>query len=229
MLADPNDLAALIVMTLPIGLRRFKSPFNLLLLLLDCYAIWKTSSRGAILALGITLAFYFVVRIEGYTKKALTIAVLVLLVTRISAGLGRESDDLEQSTSSRLNYWKAGINMVMHQPILGVGFMNYPHEFERYAPEIEYEWGERTAHSSWILIMAETGLLGLGLFAAVYYQVLRKAWNLKAIYPELFYSALAYGSAMTFLSHCYTLYPWFISGLIMAGGKTVESHDGQRS
>ena len=58
--------------------------------------------------------------------------------------------------------------MAIHNPLLGVGYNGYVNSFERYADSLRYEWGHRTAHNSWVLVLAETGFPGLMLFVSAF-------------------------------------------------------------
>lgn len=217
--ADPNDLASILLMTLPWGLKIWRPLTRYLFTTIWLYAIFKSSSRGALLGLAALAGTWTLLKISSTPKRlGILIAVLVALSV-FSKNLHRDADDLDQSASSRTNYWKAGINMALKQPILGVGFGSYPLEFERYAPEILYEWGERTAHSTWILILAETGFVGAFIFLSLFKTVCQAAWQGRHERPELLYSLVAYSTCMSFLSHSYTIFPWFLFGLILAASR----------
>src|SRR5262249_30094375 len=145
----------------------------------------------------------------------------VALLAMTLLNLARQQGDLAGSTSSRLSYAIAGLNMAIHNPILGVGFGNYPKFFESYAPPggMEFEWGERTAHSSWVLALAEDGFLGLLLIAWLFFSVFKTSWGLRREFPELMSSLVGYGVAMSFLSHTYTFFPYLLFGLVLAASK----------
>ncbi len=214
--ADPNDLASILIMTLPLAMRLLKPFGRFGVTILWAYAILRSSSRGALLGLGTLAISYTLMRFSGFRQRFSVLGLALALLGLFSKNMHRDVEDLDQSASSRANYWRAGINMTLHQPFLGVGFGNYPIEFERYAPEILYEWGERTAHSTWILILAETGIVGAGLFILITFAALKRAWAARFHRPELLLSLLGYGTCMSFLSHTYTLFPWFLFGIIFA-------------
>lgn len=225
--ADPNDLSSILVMTLPIGLRTLRPFWRPILLGIWLLGIMKSSSRGALMGLGVLGVAATLAQLKTKSHRLIAMFALILALFFGSAQMGRDSDDLDQSASSRTNYWLAGVNMMIRQPLTGVGFGNYPIEYERYAPEILYEWGERTAHSTWILILAETGLIGTGIFLSLSTSVLRKAWKVRLSRPELFLSLLGYGTCMSFLSHSYTIFPWFIFALTLAGTRNHSLADGR--
>ena len=126
------------------------------------------------------------------------------------------------SQESRVIYWKAAVNMTLRHPLLGVGFGRYPILYESYSGAVKYEWGQRTAHSSWLLAFAESGLVGGGLFIAFFIAVWRQAWAHRRAHSDLLYALLGYLVTMTFLSHTYSLYPYVLAGLILSASAVKE-------
>ncbi len=225
--SNSNDIAALMVMIFPFGFmafmrketsRAFKA-IAALLMAVDLWCLVLSESRGAMLALAMAMAVYVALKIKN---KYLTVAtvVLSLLAAPIFSKLSnRSAEDTAESSSSRLTYIKTGLNMAVRNPIFGVGYESYEENFERYATEILYEWGHRTAHNSWILALAETGFVGFGLFVALFVTAMRLAWRVFPWAPEYFLGLMAYANAFTFLSHSYLIYPYLMYGLINVAGR----------
>jgi hypothetical protein len=113
-----------------------------------------------------------------------------------------------------MTYIKTGLNMGIRNPILGVGYESYEINFERYATEILYEWGHRTAHNTWILAFAETGFLGFGFFVMMFWSAIQMSRQVFDQFPEYLVSLVGYAIAFSFLSHTYLLYPYMLYGLI---------------
>jgi putative inorganic carbon (HCO3(-)) transporter len=231
-LADSNDFAAILIIGLPLLLSFFfknKKSFTLYLLgsivlLLSSYLIWMTKSRGAIIALLTLVASFLWFKMKMKWQKVTSLALVVMLFFPITMTFKRSSSDLSESSSNRLNYWKTAVNMAIKNPILGVGYQAYPQNFEKYAPEIVGEFGYRTAHSTWFLILGETGFLGLFFFLTFFGLILKKANELREEYPELFYSFLGYSVTMTFLSHAYVIYPYILFALISVAHRIHQSN-----
>jgi putative inorganic carbon (HCO3(-)) transporter len=230
-LADSNDFAAILIIGLPLLLSFFfknKKSFTLylvgcLVLLFSSYLIWMTKSRGAIIALLVLVASFFWFKIKVKWQKIAAIALIALLFFPITMTFKRSTSDLSESSSNRLNYWKTAVNMAVRNPLFGVGYQAYPQNFEKYAPEIFGEYGYRTAHSTWFLILGETGFLGLALFISFFVVILKKANNLREVYPELFYSFLGYSVTMSFLSHAYVIYPYILFALISVSHRIYQT------
>ncbi len=159
--SDPNDLAMLFVMAIPmtlllagrggmLGLRRL---FWWLLAGILLYGVYLTDSRGAFLAV-MAMAGVWIWRKRGLivagTLGAAGMAVLMMLPTRM-----QELDASESSAYGRIETWYDGIQMFISYPIFGVGVNNFTdHTY-------------LTAHNSFVLVLAETGIVGYTVWLAL--------------------------------------------------------------
>ena len=169
MLNDPNDLAMAFVAALPLlwmGWRSRATMRNLLFIALPTgailYGLFLTRSRGGV------LAFVVIVCLALARKVGRVVAILVfavLLTGGVAANLasGRQLSLSDESTTGRLDAWSEGLQMLKGQPLLGVGYGQF------------LDHHDLTAHNSWVLCFAETGLLGyffwLGLLLVTYVQI----------------------------------------------------------
>jgi len=159
--SDPNDLAMLFVMSIPmallmsgrgglLGLRRL---FWWAVATTLLYGVYLTDSRGAFLAVmamaGVWLWLRKGLLIAG-TMGAAGMAVLLMLPTRM-----QELDAGESSAYGRIETWYDGIQMFIEHPLLGVGVGNFT----------EHTW--LTAHNSFVLVLAETGIIGYTVWLAM--------------------------------------------------------------
>jgi O-antigen ligase len=187
-------------------------------------AIWLTRSRGTILAV---VAEYLAVRAMR-TKKKNRIGLLLTALALGAAYQGvlylvpRDMGEMEASQGSRLTFWKSAVNMAAHNPLLGVGFDQFPDQYMSYAVGTIYERGRRTAHSSWLLALGESGVPGFLLFCAFFVSVVRIAWRNREKRPAQLYAVTGYGVAMTFLSHTYSLYFYILMALVLASACVKE-------
>jgi O-antigen ligase len=225
MLGDPNDMGALIVMALPFALvplfDKKTGPFTkmagLLYAGLAAFVIWLTRSRGTMLAL---VAQFLVYRIIHSRKSRLS---LILTTALLGAGyiglislVPRDAGEMAASEDSRLTFWKSAVNMAVHNPVLGVGFNQYPANYMSYAVGTIYERGNRTAHSSWFLALGESGFIGFYCFCAFFFSTARIAWDNRQKRPAQLYAVAGYGVAMSFLSHTYSPYFYILMALVLA-------------
>jgi len=237
MFGDPNDLAAVVVMALPFALVPvFKKAAHLGQQVLGILfggisglVIWYSQSRGAML--GLAMQALTVGYLMSNGKKWLR---TLLLGSLLGAGyiaaikaIPRESAEMHASSESRITYWKTAVNMTLRHPIFGVGFDQYPKNYDSYSVGTKYEWGRRTAHSSWFLAFAESGIPGGVLFVSFFVIVLKTAWRNRQQWPEHLYALVGYGVVMSFLSHTYVMYIFLLAGLILASDSLKErSEDG---
>lgn len=224
-LSNSNDIAALCILALPFTLKPVFSPekfiakrFYPIYFFMSCpllLVIYYSQSRGAFIALACIVGGWVFIKfkIRWYVIAAF---ILVTIGGVQFVSLKRGNEDLQQSTESRISYWIAGGNMALRNPIMGVGMGRYPDSFEQYSPSHLYEFGSRTAHSSWVLVLAETGITGFILFASLFVFALKETYKRKNEYPEVFLALLGYVVAMSFLSHSYLFYPYLILGISFA-------------
>lgn len=154
---DPNDLAMVFVIGVPFalmlaaagGVRRL-AWWSVALLLV--YGIYLTDSRGAFLAV-MVMAGLWVWRRRGLLTAGMLgvagLSVLMMLPTRM-----QELDASEASAYGRIDAWYEGIQMFIANPLLGVGMNNFS------------DHHHLTAHNSFVLVLAETGLAGFTLWLA---------------------------------------------------------------
>jgi O-antigen ligase len=223
---DPNDLAAVSVMALPLVLDpvfRAESAAGsrlagLGLAAAALAAVWYSQSRGALIALFAQVLA--VTTFPNLRRRWLGAAfVAVILVAGYAGAMrlsNRTAEEREASSESRMVYWKAAVKMTFHHLLLGVGYDAFPRNYSSYSSGSKYEWGERTAHSSWLLAFAESGLVGGLLFLSFFVSVWRTAWRNRRRRPEQLYALAGYAVAMSFLSHTYLLYPYLMAALVLS-------------
>lgn len=154
---DPNDLGLLFVMCVPMaaylasrgGLGKWLWRVALVLLV---YGIYLTDSRGTMLALLAVVGVYLWWRRGAVTAGLLAagaLAVLMALPSRM-----QEMDVSEASAMGRVESWYEGLMMFRQHPLFGVGADMYS------------ELYHLTAHNSFVLVLAETGIIGFTLWIA---------------------------------------------------------------
>lgn len=233
MWGNSNDIAALIVFATPFLFIPFgrdsneNDSFRLRFLRLSIItvllcALWWCQSRGAILGMAAALLAFGGLLVGKSIRKKLFIWCLILMASIfIGSHLHRDNSEMQTSRSARWNYVIAGVRMAVERPFLGVGISQYPALYERYTPAFE-EWGERTAHSSWILALAESGFIGSSLFSLLYIIVCIHAWHIRAFAPNFVSSVIGYGIVMTFLSHTYQLLPYLLGICVVLAARLKQ-------
>ncbi|MCO4754945.1 MAG: O-antigen ligase family protein [Bacteriovoracaceae bacterium] len=222
-LGNSNDIAAIFILAMPFilftilktRLRPFSWFIAFFSVLAMSYLVWQSQSRGAMLALFICFASYGLVKFNSKKLLGITAAVAVLLALISFQYMNRGASDLGGSTDNRIIFWKAGANMTARNPLFGVGFWGFNDNFAGYAIDGKTgsEGRHMTAHSSWVQVSAETGILGLMLFLGLWIDGFIKAWRIRKTDPEYIMSIVGYGVAVSFLSHAYMLFPYVLLSL----------------
>jgi O-antigen ligase len=190
---------------------------GLLFAVFSVLIVWYAQSRGAMLGLAMQLLTAGFLRAKGkWLSRMVLIGILGVGYGLTLTKIGRDAAEMQESSDSRIMYWKAAISMTLHHPVFGVGFGHYPDTYNQYSSGERYEYGRRTAHSSWFLVFAESGLVGGSLFLAFFLLILKTAWRNRQRWPEQLYALVGYGVVMSFLSHTYTFYFYLLAGVIMA-------------
>lgn len=158
---DPNDLGMLFVMCLPFafylssrgGLMGLRRLFWWIIIALLVWGAYLTNSRGTLLALVAMLGVYVWRKRGPFTAGMLGAAALgglMMLPSRL-----QEMEVSEESAMGRVESWYEGIWMFVHNPVFGIGAGGYS------------DLHELTAHNSFVLVLAETGIVGFTIWLAI--------------------------------------------------------------
>jgi O-antigen ligase len=139
----------------------------------------------------------------------------------------RESSVSEGTGAHRLELWYYGWQMLLSNPLLGVGMHNYP----------EYAGGF-VAHNSLVHVMAETGLTGLFIWIGLFYFSFKSLINTRAkvrnknepnrismLVDSLQASLIGFLATAFFLSRAYEYLPYILIALSIAICYSLESVD----
>jgi putative inorganic carbon (hco3(-)) transporter len=158
-LNDPNDLAQILLIALPLiflAWRRRRVLANSLIVLVPAalllWAIYLTHSRGALIALAV-LALMAARKRLGTTASVILAGVLVLTMLALGFTGGRGISAAEGA--DRLEAWATGLELFKSAPLFGIGFGNFS------------DFNDITAHNSFVLCLAELGLVGSTIWVAL--------------------------------------------------------------
>ena len=229
-LQDPNELALAIGAGLALGLalafRRRNARWRLLTgfaLVVGAVCIYYTRSRSGQLVLLSVLGIFALWR---YRWKAVAAMVPVAIPAMLLVLGGGGRSDAARSTEERFEAWRAGIDMLKSSPVFGIGQAQYT------------EHHYLTAHNTFVLAMAELGLVGLFLFTMLFYVAvktpavaLHRYWNrdeasvARVWAVGLLASFAAIVAGASFLSFAYHFIMWIYLGLSGAFFVCVKRHD----
>ncbi len=197
---DNNLFAIAVIMTLPMlylcwheARQRALRHLFLLLMLLSVVAALSSWSRGALIALAVTLAL---LAMDAMKKRAVLLLVVLGILTaglllpeqwftRMGTTVSYQGD---ASAENRLQVWKAGYYAASVRPVAGGGFEGW-----RFTNQSNLDW-----HNSYVEMLAEHGSVGLLLWLALLVGALYRLGRMIrscAVIPHLRW-ARDYGSAL---------------------------------
>ncbi|MCW5729143.1 MAG: putative O-glycosylation ligase, exosortase A system-associated [Alphaproteobacteria bacterium] len=177
-IADNNHLALALVLTLPlINYLRLNSRYLFLRLgliavfTLNSVAVIGSYSRGGLVGLAVV---FFALFVKGrYKIVTVFVATLVVAVgvnfmpaeweTRMQTIRDPMSDE---SFRARIEAWGVAVQIAMDRPLVGAGFQaqQTAEVYYRYVPNAEKP---RAAHSVYLQVLGEHGIVGLLLFLGI--------------------------------------------------------------
>ncbi|MBU8933973.1 MAG: O-antigen ligase family protein [candidate division Zixibacteria bacterium] len=236
MFGDANDAALFFVAALPLSafwLRiRSHAYIGRIMYWLSVAVLFSgtivTQSRGGFLGL-IAVFFFYFLRRRNKIVAAIAIVLMgiigfVALPTEITDRYETIAEpNQEASASARLHTLGAGLNMMLHRPLNGVGAGAFETAFGtdfRPAGYLPSKWN--APHNTLIQVGAETGLIGLGCFLFLFFftilQLRRMTFerneldadeiDMREIRDIIYGSMIGYGVCAFFLTqaHNYLLY-----------------------
>ncbi len=140
-------------------------------------AILGSSSRGAVLGGAAALLVF----LRHSQHKVRTVIVLGVLAGTAWASMPPQfshrfdTAGQDHTSTERLDRWKAGIDMMKHYPVLGIGYENwpiyYPPHYKPNAPS------GSLCHNIFIQAGAELGLMGLAALIGLIAACLNMTWR----------------------------------------------------
>lgn len=85
----------------------------------------------------------------------------------------------DQTSVQRLDYWREGIKMIEHHPVLGVGYFNFAPVYASHASDKLWNGTAQLPHNIFIQVGTDAGLIGLGIFVMLIYRNLKIARNIR--------------------------------------------------
>lgn len=238
---DANFFAIIVVFVLPLAFVQALQARNFLrgigwflVTLLLLFGLAMSQSRGGILALSIAL-FVMLPALSARQRNislvvisfiaALAVMFLSDELTERFATLGDiASGNIDKSVEGRLASWIVAIELFKSFPFLGVGTGNFNSLFQDYALSegLIFRGEGRSAHSLYLEILAENGMVGFAVFIAmlmaglVYLlRAIRLAWRAgeTRLYGFLVAYLAGYASylfGMVLLHDSYPRYRWIV-------------------
>ncbi len=256
---DPNFFAQIMVVIIPIALNRFlyekKTELKFLAawsLAASFFTVIFTFSRGGFLALCCILAL--IVFIRKLPLIAILSGILILLIlipfipptyfdriVTILEYLPFSGADVrsEVSLRGRMSEYEVGFRMFLDHPILGIGYENYAANYLNYSVKLGLDprRTERSAHSLYLEVLAEQGLLGLLMFGFVLYSAFRNMKKAQALFHKISFDGYAdlvlafqigfigYLVAAIFIHGAYPRNLWLLTGVGLSTFQAAKNEE----
>ncbi len=143
-----------------------------------------TGSRGGILSLLVALFFLVIIR---FGKKGFVAFICVAILGALFLGDKQiykfaKLNGVGSNYEMRLNIWQSTLRIIGDKPFFGVGPGNFSIAFTKYKFPIgnslaRYEKLPRFAHSEFLEIGSELGILGLSILMCILYILLREGYR----------------------------------------------------
>lgn len=249
---NPNDFAALMIFPLGLALAvlvterskwiRRAALAGIAVLPL---VIFMSQSRGAILAVGGGVIAYIVLQGKGRMRSFVGLGVIaVVLAIWAPRDVWSRLSNLKSATSSgdlstasdsrsaeqRFEIWKVALSVSKDFPVTGVGWGGYPIAHLAYARRTGIDRlarGARDAHSTYLTVLGETGIIGFvlwsGFIASVVLTSIAAMVRVRPYVPEyaqqikiLLLALLAFGIAGVFGSFHHMSFTYLHLTLLLA-------------
>lgn len=252
-IGDANRFAQYLLPLIPLGLGVASLARTRLSRSAAVGAVWLvlggvilTFSRGAFLALALTVVLLVVLRQVNVSHLLAGISFLLLLVVVIPAyrervvslldavGLASEGQTGSSDSAIRGRFTEnaAAALAFADRPVLGLGPGNFESSYRQYANEApaRVHRGERRAHNAYLEVAAETGVLGVFMVLGVFFATLRALWIARRRAPDQEGVALAskfitvvIGLMVTsvFLHFSYIRYFWLFMALASVAARVA--------
>lgn len=191
--AHPMILAGYLIQLIPLFLvlaiqdRKLSNRIRYVFLLtigLSCIALLFNGTRGAWIAVAVTILLLSFFYLKRSPKVALAIVIAFVLFSAIAINLPQVNDRLQTIISShgsnteRVLMWKSAWHMFTDHWLLGVGPNNYGELYRNQyiLPEAK-ERDQGHAHNNYLHIMAEIGIVGFMAFCLMFGYILYKKYR----------------------------------------------------
>lgn len=176
---DPNDLAFILATTIPLTswLLRTKGAARLAvvaMLVVTCLGVLLSLSRGALLALSVAGVWH-----AATNRRHIPVLLFGVVVTgavallasgtvapRVQAGLELKGHVAQRNVETRLDAWRAAVELTAERPVDGVGPGNFGLHYLEATGRPPGTEALGVVHNAYLDVAAELGVTGLVLFVS---------------------------------------------------------------
>ena len=197
-LFDENDLCMTMNMIIPFAFfsvmaekSAIKKAVYVLLTILFILTNVMTFSRGGFIGLA-AVCIYCLIRSPRKLVSAVLVTLLIFSVLQYAPekywdriqSIQKGSSD--STGESRVFLWKLGLDIFLDNPVIGIGQGNFPFRSREYEIAAGFEEGldgtsrsGKVAHSLYITLLSELGLIGALLFFAMLYSNYKDTFSIR--------------------------------------------------
>jgi O-antigen ligase len=187
----PNDVTLMAVLApfalvLLVGKRRTARGLGIAALVATVLIVLTIRSRGALLALGAALLAFCA--LTQHRRTVLLVACLLTVAVAVDIAFGsRLIHRFTDLIDPRLASWWEAYEMFLHAPLLGHGPGSFGPLYHDYLaktpPPVQFDFRlDREyvpwAHSLYLELLAERGVVGFALFCYTIWSAMRKTWGI---------------------------------------------------
>ncbi|MDP3998355.1 MAG: O-antigen ligase family protein [bacterium] len=177
----PNVLAGYLVIVLVLALWTSRTDLREtiskgLTVTLGVLALFSTLSRAA-WVVGFFLIAYRLVTQKKWLPFFLMIFLIIVGSNLILARFQTLADSGNESREKRQELNQAAVEMIKTHPFLGVGLGNFLPQLPGFHKDKGTVRFLQPAHNVYLMVGAETGLIGLGLFLGLLFLTIQHLWN----------------------------------------------------
>jgi putative inorganic carbon (HCO3(-)) transporter len=202
--------------------------FVALMAMVGLYSVMNPRHLKYIIVFVILVAGTFFIAAPQYFERMKSLQHTISGITQN----GSNDTAFQGRLSEMIVAWK----LFEDHPMLGAGLATYPKHYQTYARQVflDFRLEERNAHSRYLEILAETGLLGMAVFSLILWRLFRGLWlsRQKALFTEkkeLMEIITAFGiglvgflTASIFLHDGYPRYFWILASIGFAIPNVVK-------
>ena len=188
---NSSDLSTQMLMFAPIAfelalfvksrVKRLTYWFLMLGAVTGAMTVLGASSRGAQIAL-VAQAGWIAIQRKLRFRVIAGVAILVAIAYALLPAAEKArfaSAGTDNTSIQRLDYWRGGLKMIEHHPLLGVGYFNFPAVYAIQDPTKLWHGKAQLPHNIFIQVGTDAGLLGLGIFLVLIYRNFKIARDIR--------------------------------------------------
>jgi O-antigen ligase len=234
-LASQLDIAVIVAVYLAVNTKAKRRIVYWVSIPLLCFGVLLSGSRTGTIALVIAISMSLQVAWRRGWRIGISVLLMIgcavwMIGTYVPGALVERVTDMNEGSTLplRQELWLLGMECWRTSPVTGVGAGAFV--------DAVVAKGSRSlvAHNTFVSILVETGIVGMGLMLAVWLLLAQKVWQLPRMERQ-FWLAIGCVSIVTWITGCreYAKITWLIYALIIAqwsihrrrrwGGESVDA------